>query len=125
MIHNMRLHEKYFAAVKSGKKKYEVRLLDDKRKKIKKGDFIEFQNRNDSNEVFLIEVEDLLYFNNFKELVNSIDIKNITGIDISKEELEDDFNSFYSKEELDKHLIVAIKLKENSVIEEDNFSNVK
>lgn len=41
-MHLMKLQEKYFDYIKYGTKQYEVRLNDEKRKKIKKGDLIEF-----------------------------------------------------------------------------------
>ena len=50
MIHIMKLKEQYFNYIKYGTKKYEIRLNDEKRKNIKRGDFIEFQK--DRNIIF-------------------------------------------------------------------------
>jgi len=43
VIHIMKLKEQYFDYIKYGTKEYEIRLNDEKRRNIKKGDFIEFQ----------------------------------------------------------------------------------
>ena len=42
MIHQMKLRSDPFERIKSGKKTIEIRLYDEKRRKIKEKDFIEF-----------------------------------------------------------------------------------
>lgn len=44
MVHEMKLHESPFKKIKSGKKTVELRLYDDKRRKINIGDKILFTN---------------------------------------------------------------------------------
>ena len=62
MIHIMKLKEQYFNYIKYGTKEYEIRLNDEKRKNIKRGDFIEFQKEPFLEEKMLIMVEDLCYY---------------------------------------------------------------
>lgn len=50
ITHNMKLADKWFNYVKNGKKTIEGRVLDDKRKLLKVGDFIIFTN-NDNKEL--------------------------------------------------------------------------
>ncbi len=66
MIHSMKLHTKYFNKIKAGEKKIEVRLFDDKRKKISVGDIIQFQDASDSRRIVNTEVVGLLHYNNFQ-----------------------------------------------------------
>ena len=44
MKHQMGLYDKYFDSIKKDTKEIEVRLNDEKRRKIKVGDMIEFVN---------------------------------------------------------------------------------
>ena len=47
MVHEMKLQDVYFEKVKCGSKIYEIRLNDEKRKLINKGDFITFKKNSD------------------------------------------------------------------------------
>ena len=54
--HQMGLHGVYFDAIKKGTKTVEVRLNDEKRRKIKVGDTIEFIKIPEQNEILTVEV---------------------------------------------------------------------
>lgn len=112
-MHVMKLQEKYFNYIKYGTKEFEIRLNDEKRQNIKIGDLIEFQKEPLKEEKVICEVDDLLYFNDFEELIDNIDIKYLTSLDDDKEMLLNLLNTFYTKEEQDKFGVVAIKLKKN------------
>ncbi len=45
MLHNLNLQDKYFDFIKTGTKRIELRLFDEKRQKIQLGDTIEFANQ--------------------------------------------------------------------------------
>ena len=97
--------------IKSGKKIYELRLYDEKRKVIKVADKIEFTSVS-SGEKLIVEVEDFLIFPSFFELYNSLspleigynehNYKNATHLDMQR---------YYSKEEQELFGVVAIKIK--------------
>lgn len=125
-MHVMKLQPKYFDYIKNGTKKFEIRLNDDKRRKIKKGDFIEFQKEPLREEKIIYEVKDILYFNDFKELIDSIDIKYLADINETKEDLLNSLNRFYTKEDQIKFGVVAINLnkKDNFTIEKDYISKI-
>ena len=53
----MKLHPWPFKKIKSGKKKFEIRLNDRKRKKIRIGDFITFSKRPDFVEKIKVKVK--------------------------------------------------------------------
>jgi ASC-1-like (ASCH) protein len=108
----MKLQGKYFNFIKNGSKTYEIRLNDEKRKNIKIGDLIEFQNE-ETLEKIICEVENLVYFANFDEVINNIDIQYLASVDESQDNLLNSLNSFYSKEEQETYGIVLIKLNKN------------
>lgn len=56
MEHNMGLFEIPFNSIKSGKKTVEVRLYDNKRRKVKLGDTIKFTKVPESDETITVEV---------------------------------------------------------------------
>lgn len=124
-MHIMKLREKYFDFIKYGTKIYEIRLNDDKRKIIKIGDFVEFQKEPLKEEKIIYKVDDLLYFKNFNELLNSIDIKYLVSSSESKNELLESLNTFYSLEEQERYGVVAIKLDKNITIEKCLLSSIE
>ena len=125
-MHVMKLQEKYFNYIKYGTKIYEIRLNDEKRKNINKGDLIEFQKEPLKEEKIIYEVEDLEYFNDFKELTDKIDIKLLASSEETIQSLLDSLSKFYKKEDQDKYGVVAIKLKKNSnfIIEKNRVSTI-
>lgn len=114
-MHVMKLQEQYFNFIKDGTKIYEIRLNDEKRRKIKIGDFIEFQKEPKLEDKIVLEVDDLLYYNNFSELLDYISIIELADPSISKEDLRNDLELFYSKEKQNEYGVVAIKLKKDNI----------
>ena len=64
----MNLHKAPFHMIKSGAKTIELRLYDEKRKKIKAGDIIEFLQTDDPSQTLIVQVIDLHVFSSFAEL---------------------------------------------------------
>lgn len=54
MIHEMKLNNNAFNNIKSGIKKFELRLYDDRRKNINLGDTIIFHNLNNLNDTISV-----------------------------------------------------------------------
>lgn len=108
MIHKMNLNNNPFKRIKNGTKTIELRLNDEKRQLLKIGDLIEFTNRV-SLETIIVEVKSLYRYSNFKELYKHFDKISI-GYD--KEQLADpkDMEQYYSKEEQEKHGVIAIEI---------------
>ena len=124
MIHIMKLKEQYFNYIKYGNKEYEIRLNDEKRKIIKKGDFIEFQKEPSLEEKMLIMVEDILYYDNFNELLSNINIELLADPSVTKNQLNKDLECFYPIEKQNKYGVVAIKLRKNIIINKSNINNI-
>ena len=72
MIHHMNLHKQPFSMIKSGKKTIELRLLDEKRKKIAIGDTLIFTSADDTAKTLTCRVKDLHIFSDFDALYQSL-----------------------------------------------------
>lgn len=107
-IHDLKLIAKYFDLIKEGKKIYELRMNDDKRKEIKIGDEVCFLKEPYLKEYLYKKVVNLHYFKDFKELSENINVK-LTGFD-SKGELIETMENIY-KDKLSKYKVVAIEIK--------------
>ena len=108
MEHRMKLRNKPFEQIKNNKKNIEMRLYDEKRKQLKEKDIIIFTNI-DTNEELKVEVEKLYIFNNFEELYNYFDKKELGYLD--EEASYKDMEEYYSKEEQKEYGVVGIRIK--------------
>lgn len=111
MGHTLKLQPKYFELMKKGIKTIEVRLLDEKRQKIKVGDEIEFLKEPEKAEKLLTQVKNLYYYSSFEELLDAYPIECFAGKETSKEELLSILSSFYSKDEEKKYGVVGIRVE--------------
>ena len=105
------LDEDIFANVKYGTKNVEVRVNDEKRRKLKVGDKITFLKRPDETESIDAIIEGLAYYKNFNDLVEDYTIEELYSKGYSKEEFLSLLKRFYSNDEIDKYGTVAIKFK--------------
>ena len=70
-VFNMRLAAELFEKLGREEKTVEIRLYDEKRKKIKVGDQIVFRRLSDESNVIITTVKALHRFNTFQELLAS------------------------------------------------------
>ena len=110
--HFMKLNSGPFELIENGIKTIELRLLDEKRRKIRKGDIIRFERTDDETEVIRVEVTDLLIFRSFEDLYSILPLEQCgyTGESVASAS-PDDMKKYYSDEELAKHNVVGIKIK--------------
>ena len=108
MTHQMKLRAKPFEQMKSGKKVFELRLFDEKRRKLQAGDRIEFTNL-ETNEALIVRVLGLHVFESFEELFNSLPLEKC-GFNI-----DDDptaiMETYYSQEQQAQHGVVCIEVE--------------
>ncbi len=111
--HSLTLRGEYFEKIASGKKCVEVRLYDEKRKKIKVGDLIEFKNQ-DTGESAVCEVKALHRFDSFIGLFSS-KWAPLCGIDRESPDLMcEEMYTFYTKED-EAHLgVVGIEISKRT-----------
>ena len=118
MEHIMKLYEDDFIGVKSGKKKREYRLNDDKRKLVRVGDTIKFLKLPNLDEEFIVDVKKVETFDNwydcyskyydddFKDRYNSVDAV-----------VQDTYDSgYYTEEESQKNGCVVFTIKKHRII---------
>lgn len=106
MLHKMKLLERPFSDIKSGVKTVEFRLNDEKRRKIKIGDKIEFSKLPDMSEKIVVRVVDLYPDVTFRDLFSKL-------FD-NGEEIErkcKGMYEIYSKEQEDEYGVLGIKIE--------------
>jgi ASC-1-like (ASCH) protein len=111
MTHILKLQPKYFESVKNGIKVIELRLLDEKRQKIKIGDEIEFKKEPNLEESIIVKVKGLLLYKTFEELIEDYPLEWLSDNTTTKEELIEILNTFYSKEEQEKYGVIGIRIE--------------
>ncbi len=109
MIHQMKLKNDPFERIKSGKKIIEIRLYDEKRRKIKENDYIEFTNL-ENGELIKVKVIKLHLFNTFKELFDNFD-NSYFGHDKNEEISYERMYDYYTREEEKELGVVGIEIK--------------
>lgn len=111
MIHEMKLQPKYYNFILNGTKRIEIRLNDEKRQQIKVGNKIKFLKEPDLTESFNTKVVDLLKYNSFDEMFKDFDIKILADKTMTKEELINVLEQFYTKEKQEKYGVLGIKIE--------------
>lgn len=109
MNHYMNLYNEPFEMIKNGEKTIELRLFDEKRKKISVGDNIIFENNN-TKETLTVKVINLYIFDSFKELYDSLPVYKC-GYRIGETANSSDMDIYYSKEKQSKYGVVGIEIE--------------
>ena len=108
-MHSMKVQTKYYNLLKSGIKTVELRLWDEKRQLIKVGDQITFSDLSNPVDSFTAQVLALHRANSFDELCKIISPTQ-AGF-VSKEELIDCLQEFYTPEAQSQYGVVGIEVK--------------
>ncbi|MBT2694640.1 ASCH domain-containing protein [Bacillus sp. ISL-55] len=111
MIHQMGLYGEYFDSIKDGKKKVEVRLNDEKRRKIKIGDTIEFIKVPEQDETMKVQVTDIKIYDTFQSMYEDIPLQDFDCEGWSMKEMIDGTYEIYSPEQEKEWATLAIKIK--------------
>ena len=109
MLHKMNLTPTAFEAVRSGKKTVEMRLYDEKRKRLSVGDDIEFTNSETEREI-KCAVVGLTRFKDFFELYNRFN-KTTLGYAETDTANAEDMYTYYSAEQIEAFGVLAIEIK--------------
>ncbi len=127
MEHIMKLYAENFDEVKSGIKKREYRLNDEKRKLVKVGDTIKFVRLPNMDEEYVVDVIGIETFDNwydcyfkyydedFKDLYDSVEAV-----------VQDTYDGgYYTKEESDKYGAIVFTIKKHEMNKGTNNTLVK
>ena len=107
--HKMHLKEPYFSYIKGGTKRIELRLFDDKRRRIDLGDLIEFSGSNDKS--VQARVVGLLRYDSFVDLCKDFDIAILADKAATKDDLIVTLNEFYSPEKQVQFGVIGIRFE--------------
>lgn len=105
------LHPEVFDIVSGGIKNVEIRVNDEKRRKLKVGDKLLFLKRPDEVEELSAIIKNLVYFNNFSEVVDKYAMERLYLSNTTKDEYIALMRKFYSDEEVAKYGVVAIEFE--------------
>lgn len=109
MIHELKLQPAPFDAIKSGTKKIECRLYDEKRQLIQLGDTLIFKRNPELTESVITEVVGLLRYPTFAALLAAFPIELFGGE--SEESFLNLLYSFYSKENEARYGVLGIQIR--------------
>lgn len=105
-----------YDVIKNGTKNVEVRINDEKRRKLRIGDSIQFLNRGNESQYIVAKITNLEYYSNFEKLVKHYDIKNVYLEGYSKEYFLNLLSRFYTIEEQNEYGVVAITFEVVEII---------
>ena len=110
-LHRMRLDADAFAAMDAGRKTIELRLYDEKRRRVQAGDIIRFESTDDETDVLYARVEGLRFFASFDELYAALPL---VACGYTAQEAKTasprDMDRYYSPEAQRKWGVVGIEL---------------
>lgn len=112
MQHIMRLNPSPFAMIESREKTIELRLNDEKRRKLNRKDLITFVNTEDSLKTITAEVIDIYKYKSFKELYADLPL---LKCGYTKEDVKtaspEDMLAYYSAKQQEKYGVLGIEIK--------------
>ena len=111
MEHIMKLQSDYYNFILNGTKRIEIRLYDEKRQQICIGDTIKFLKEPKLNESFTVKVIGLLRYSTFEEMFNDFDISVLSDKSMTKKELIDVLQKFYTKEKQKEYGVLGIRFE--------------
>lgn len=104
----MKLNDKPFKMIKNGRKNIELRLYDEKRKKLKAGDKIIFESL-ENGETITVTILALHIYESFAELYKHFD-KTAMGYEDDEIASPEDMNEYYTPENQRKYGVVGIEI---------------
>lgn len=109
-VHEMRIEAAAFERIKKGIKILEIRLYDDKRRKIKIGDTIQYFKLPEEAESIECKVEALFIYSNFSDLMSDIQTSWIGYEEQDRAYLRESMYMYYTREAEAKYGVIGIKI---------------
>lgn len=112
MTHIMRLNPLPFKMIASGEKTIELRLNDEKRRKLNRKDLITFVNTEDNRKTLKTEIVNIYKFKSFEELYAVLPLLKCgyTKEDV-KTATPEDMLAYYSAKQQEKYGVLGIEIK--------------
>lgn len=109
MIHKMKLQNDPFIKIKNKTKTIEMRVYDEKRRKINVGDLIEFTDVI-TKEKILVKVKNIYLYKDFDELYKNYDKVSI-GYEQNEVANPNDMSIYYNEEDIKENGVVGIEIE--------------
>lgn len=109
--HAMTLNDEHYFAVKDGRKTIELRVHDEKRRRIRSGDRIVFSKKSDTAQKILVCVKGCYLYENFECLVDDFTADELGFQTKSKRSIVKLVNSIYDRSKIRKCGALAIKFE--------------
>ena len=109
--HTLKLQEEYYNYILNGTKRIEIRLNDEKRRLLNKGDIITFLKEPMLEESFDVKVVDLIYFDNFDKMFDTFPIDILADKTVNKDDLLNVLNTFYPLDKQKQYGVCCIKIE--------------
>lgn len=109
MIHQMKVSAEVFKKIMNKQKTIESRLYDEKRKQINVADMIEFSCNDDASRKILTRVRNIYRYKSFEKMFSSLPIRYFGSN--SKDELLEEIQVFYPKEEQEEYGVIGIEIE--------------
>ncbi len=111
-MHSMHLAHEPYERMWDGRKTLELRLNDPKRREIRVGDIIRFEDTTDDTEILQAEVTELLPFPSFRELYAALPLSEMGYLpEEEKTASPADMDKYYTPEEQARWGVLAIRVK--------------
>ncbi|MBO4878381.1 MAG: DUF1810 family protein [Ruminococcus sp.] len=110
MLHNMKLKDEPFAMIEDGRKTIELRLNDEKRRKVQPGDFICFTHITQPERMIQVRVTALHPFPGFRELFEALPAEKC-GFAPGETVPDGYMDSFYPVEEQKRYGVLGIEFR--------------
>jgi len=111
VLYSYSLNHGPFMAISQGKKRVEMRLYDEKRRRLKIGDYISFSDKESAKGACLCEVTSLHVARNFEDLYAFFPRKSILGYERNEKANPDDMLTYYSEDKIKTFGVVGIGIK--------------
>lgn len=111
MKHVMHLDKKYFDLINENKKNIEIRLLDEKRKKISINDTICFVNKDDHDDTITVKIDSINSYKSFKELFTHSNHKELLWLSTSINSMVDEMHKIYPPSLEEKYGVLKISFR--------------
>lgn len=106
----MKLREPYFSLIKNGRKVYEIRLNDEKRRLLRVGDELIFVRDLTGDAKIFCEVVDLLRFGSFEECFKNLPLEQVGFAVETIDSAVAQMHKFYSNDDEKNWGVLAIKV---------------
>ncbi len=105
----MSIQPKFFDFIKNGTKRIDLHLYDERYGQVCLGDIIEISKSE--NDKIRTEVVGLLRYNSFEDLFEDFDVSIIADASMTKSEVLDVMDGFYTKEQQARYGVLGIRLR--------------